>query len=84
MFTRLANEMYGPFDYSDTTGGEKVGSIYLAAFYFCLTTMTSVGYGDIITRNNSERIFTIFIEVLGGFEYAMIIASITAVSKSSF
>jgi hypothetical protein len=39
--------------------------------------------GDIFARNNMERVFAIFIEFLGGFTYAMIIASITSVVTSS-
>ena len=54
-------------------------SIYIAAFYFCLTTMTSVGYGDIITRNDGERIFAIILELIGAIIFAMVIAQITAV-----
>jgi hypothetical protein len=30
-----------------------------------LTTMTSVGYGDIVSRNNSERICTVVMEFFG-------------------
>jgi hypothetical protein len=39
----LAHEMKGPFDASDTTSNEHAGSIYLSAFYYTLTTMTTVG-----------------------------------------
>lgn len=46
-------------------------------FIDCLT--EGVGYGDIISRNNSERIFTVMIQFVGGFSYALIIASITSV-----
>eukprot|EP00614_Pseudopedinella_elastica_P009557 CAMPEP_0172607538 /NCGR_PEP_ID=MMETSP1068-20121228/27690_1 /TAXON_ID=35684 /ORGANISM="Pseudopedinella elastica, Strain CCMP716" /LENGTH=935 /DNA_ID=CAMNT_0013410567 /DNA_START=183 /DNA_END=2990 /DNA_ORIENTATION=- len=80
----LTNEMKGPFDWRDTMAGSPdVGSIYLAAFYFVLTTMTSVGFGDIITRNNTERILVCFFEFVGGFTYATIIASITSVVTHS-
>jgi hypothetical protein len=76
----LMYELKGPFDYTDTVGrGPSVGSIYLAAFYFCLTTMSSVGYGDIICRNNTERIFTIILEFTGSLVFAMIIAALTSV-----
>eukprot|EP00614_Pseudopedinella_elastica_P004136 CAMPEP_0172592174 /NCGR_PEP_ID=MMETSP1068-20121228/11054_1 /TAXON_ID=35684 /ORGANISM="Pseudopedinella elastica, Strain CCMP716" /LENGTH=205 /DNA_ID=CAMNT_0013389011 /DNA_START=50 /DNA_END=663 /DNA_ORIENTATION=+ len=46
----LAYELDGPYEAYDTTVAPSSFSIYVAAFYFCLTTMTSVGYGDIITR----------------------------------
>jgi hypothetical protein len=35
------NDIYGPFVAKDTTGGQWVSTIYLSAFYFALTTMTS-------------------------------------------
>ena len=35
------SDIYGPFVAKDTTGGDWVATIYLSAFYFCLTTMTS-------------------------------------------
>ena len=54
-------------------------SRYVAAFYFTLTTMTSVGYGDIITWNNTERLYVIMCEFFGAIIFAAIIASITSV-----
>jgi hypothetical protein len=54
-------------------------TIYISAFYFALTTMTSVGYGDIITHNNAERIFTVCLQFIGAIIFAMVIAQITAV-----
>jgi hypothetical protein len=38
----LTTDIYGPFEAEDTTGGRHVHTIYLSAFYFSLTTMTSV------------------------------------------
>lgn len=40
-------------------------SIYLAAYYFCFTTMTSVGYGDISPGTDDERIFSIVLQGAG-------------------
>ena len=56
--TWMLNEIRGPFVSEDTTGingDDPVYSIYIAAFYYCLTTMTSVGYGDVLPYNNMER-----------------------------
>lgn len=81
--TWFAYEESGPYSEKDTTGGDNVSSIYLAAFYYSLTTMTSVGYGDIIPRSDSERTYAICLEFIGGFVFAMIIASLTSVVTSS-
>jgi len=43
-----------------------------------MTTMSSVGYGDILSRNNTERTFTVFLELIGAFVFAIIIAALTA------
>jgi hypothetical protein len=59
---RMAHELV-PLTAEDTKSGPYVGYIYLAAFYFCFTTMTTVGYGDIRPYSNTERIVCIFIEV---------------------
>ena len=56
----LDYDVKGPFDHEDTMGKES-GSIYIASFYFCLTTMTSVGFGDITPRGNTERVYCIFL-----------------------
>ena len=81
-FNWMYYELGGPYSDADTETGPNVGAIYLSAFYFCFTTMTSVGYGDIVARNNSERLLCVFIELVGGFTFAMIIAALTSVVTS--
>jgi hypothetical protein len=39
--------------------------IYVNAFYFILTTITTVGYGDITGSTTSELLFSMFVEFVG-------------------
>jgi hypothetical protein len=54
-------------------------NLYNAAFYFIVTTIVTVGYGDITAKNLGERIFCIFLMFFGVFTFSFgtgIIASI--------
>jgi len=39
---------------------------YIAALYFSMTTMLTVGFGDIIPTTSVQRLYTIFLMVMGG------------------
>lgn len=45
---------------------------YMLAFYFMITTITTVGYGDISGSNTIERIYCVIIMLIGvlTFSYA--------------
>jgi len=75
-------QVYDSLDYKETKHGDRVGSVYLSAFYFCMTTMTSVGYGDITGQTDSERMFAILLEGVGCVTYALIVATLTSVIMS--
>ena len=59
-------EMWG-FIAEDSLAGDKVSQLYLLSIYFCFTTMTSVGYGDVLPVNDEERVYVILLECTGGF-----------------
>src|SRR5690348_16616827 len=56
----------------DCTNFEK----YINSLYFTITTMTTIGYGDIKPRNNNEYMVVIFLELLAGITFAFIIGKI--------
>jgi len=68
------------FEPEDTVHGLSVSRVYLAAYYYCFTTMTGVGYGDITPQSDRERGFAICLEGVGGFTYAFIIGSLTVLT----
>jgi len=51
---------------------------YLRAFYWTLTTMATIGYGDITPSNNIQIIFTIIVEIIGVGMYGFIIGNISS------
>jgi hypothetical protein len=46
-------------------------SIYWVSFYWCITTITTVGYGDISGTNNQERMFCAFVMVVGVIMFSL-------------
>eukprot|EP00929_Paragymnodinium_shiwhaense_P076770 TRINITY_DN3951_c0_g1_i8.p1 TRINITY_DN3951_c0_g1~~TRINITY_DN3951_c0_g1_i8.p1 ORF type:complete len:778 (+),score=112.28 TRINITY_DN3951_c0_g1_i8:130-2463(+) len=61
---------------------ESLLRVYLAALYWSMTTMTTVGYGDIVPTADSERGFSIFAMVVGGAFYGYLVGTITDVVAS--
>ena len=51
---------------------------YLASFYFILTTITTVGYGDISPKNEAEHAFCILVMMIGVFSYSLAIGTFTS------
>ena len=58
--------------------GDRFQKIYLDAAYWVLTTMSTVGFGDILPYNSIERVFTCWVIVLGTFVWAYIVGSFSS------
>ena len=61
---------------------ENFSCIYVCAFYFLITTVTTVGYGDIVGKTLIERIFQIIILIAGTCVYSWIVSSVSNYIKN--
>ncbi|MBN1648930.1 MAG: cyclic nucleotide-binding domain-containing protein [Spirochaetales bacterium] len=49
---------------------------YIQAFYWTITTLTTIGYGDITPTGSGQMLFVILIELIGAAMYGLIIGNI--------
>lgn len=59
--------------------GESHFTLYVIAYYFIITTFSTVGYGDFSPGNSLERIFVMFLEIFGIIFFSFAISSLTTI-----
>lgn len=69
-FSQLAPDDEPRWLDDDSIKNLSYGEIYLSSIYFTITTFSTVGYGDISGNNNYEKIFCIFIMMIGVTAFA--------------
>ena len=55
---------------------------YLDALYYSVTTLTTVGYGDLVPNTNNEKIVSILCELAGSVTFGIIAGSLSAIAMS--
>eukprot|EP00435_Cladocopium_sp_Y103_P072070 s8_g39.t1 len=63
--------------------GDSAASQYICSLYWAMTTVTTVGYGDIIPRSDGERIFTMAAMIIGGAFYGYVVGNISVILASN-
>ena len=54
----------------------EVSTTYITSLYWCVTTLTTVGYGDITPTSNAEMLYAIVVEIFGIATYGYIIGNV--------
>lgn len=62
----LAEKYNMPYEESDYNSGPDLNSKYITSLFFSLTTLTSVGFGNVAPTTIGEKIFSIIAMMLGG------------------
>ena len=64
-------------EYGDGRGPEQNKWVqYLDAIYWALTTLTTVGYGDVVPHNNMERAYTLVVLLVGAIVFGFLLSSL--------
>lgn len=60
-------------------GGPSRKSMYVTALYYTMTCMTSVGFGNVASETDNEKIFSIMMMVVAALLYATIFGHVTTI-----
>ena len=58
------------------------GKQYITSFYFVVTTMTTVGYGDYSAHTLIEQIYVVFLMMAGVFVFSIVTGSLASILAS--
>ncbi|GAB4423048.1 MAG: hypothetical protein OHK0011_02680 [Turneriella sp.] len=64
---------------------EKADSVtnYIKALYWTITTITTIGYGDITPSTNVQTLYTMFVQLIGAGMYGYIIGNLASLLANS-
>ncbi|MDH4199854.1 MAG: cyclic nucleotide-binding domain-containing protein [Spirochaetia bacterium] len=64
------------------TDSKEYGEIYSLAIYWTVTTIATVGYGDITPQNFTQRMFAIMVMIVGAGSYGFVVGNISSLLAS--
>uniref|UniRef100_A0A3Q2Q721 Voltage-gated delayed rectifier potassium channel KCNH4 n=1 Tax=Fundulus heteroclitus TaxID=8078 RepID=A0A3Q2Q721_FUNHE len=67
-----------------TQGGPSTRSSYVTALYFALSSLTSVGFGNVSANTDSEKIFSICTMLIGALMHAVVFGNVTAIIQRMY
>ncbi|PKU45579.1 potassium voltage-gated channel subfamily h member 1 [Limosa lapponica baueri] len=65
-------------------GGPSKDSVYISSLYFTMTSLTSVGFGNIAPTTDGEKIFAVAMMMIGSLLYATIFGNVTTIFQQMY
>ena len=62
----LGEDLHRPLEKNNSRSGPRNESKYITSLYFTLSSLTSVGFGNVSANTDVEKIFTIIVMLIGG------------------
>uniref|UniRef100_A0A665W3Z3 Voltage-gated delayed rectifier potassium channel KCNH4 n=1 Tax=Echeneis naucrates TaxID=173247 RepID=A0A665W3Z3_ECHNA len=67
-----------------TGSGPAIQSVYIASLYFTLSSLTSVGFGNVSANTDAEKIFSICVMLIGALMHALVFGNVTAIIQRMY
>ncbi|XP_030004020.1 potassium voltage-gated channel subfamily H member 8 [Sphaeramia orbicularis] len=67
-----------------TSAGPSIRSVYIASLYFTLSSLTSVGFGNVSANTDAEKIFSICVMLVGALMHALVFGNVTAIIQRMY
>ncbi|XP_072431830.1 voltage-gated delayed rectifier potassium channel KCNH8 [Chiloscyllium punctatum] len=80
----LGKRLETPYYDNNTLGGPGIRSAYIAALYFTLSSLTSVGFGNVSANTEAEKIFSICTMLIGALMHALVFGNVTAIIQRMY
>uniref|UniRef100_A0A8B9UWB7 Potassium voltage-gated channel subfamily H member 4 n=1 Tax=Anas zonorhyncha TaxID=75864 RepID=A0A8B9UWB7_9AVES len=74
----LGKRLEAPY-INSSVGGPSIRSAYIASLYFTLSSLTSVGFGNVCANTDAEKIFSICTMLIGALMHAVVFGNVTAI-----
>ncbi|XP_039977787.1 potassium voltage-gated channel subfamily H member 8 [Xiphias gladius] len=81
---RLESPYYTIGGVNGTGSGPSIRSVYIASLYFTLSSLTSVGFGNVSANTDAEKIFSICVMLIGALMHALVFGNVTAIIQRMY
>ncbi|XP_034748600.1 potassium voltage-gated channel subfamily H member 8 [Etheostoma cragini] len=81
---RLESPYYAIGGVNGTVSGPAIRSVYIASLYFTLSSLTSVGFGNVSANTDIEKIFSICVMLIGALMHALVFGNVTAIIQRMY
>uniref|UniRef100_A0A4X2LQ52 Potassium voltage-gated channel subfamily H member 5 n=1 Tax=Vombatus ursinus TaxID=29139 RepID=A0A4X2LQ52_VOMUR len=85
---QLAMSIGTPYQYNTSTGawegGPSKDSLYVSSLYFTMTSLTTIGFGNIAPTTDVEKMFSVAMMMVGSLLYATIFGNVTTIFQQMY